>query len=89
MLTGRNNPTKVDWYDILATTPAMTAEALDALKRDPPQWIFVQEYNESDINHTSRLDFASQAAWQPIFDFITASYELVSSAGGVDIYRLK
>ena len=89
VLTGRNNPTKVDWYDILATTPAMTAEALDVLKRDPPQWIFVQEYNESDINHTSRLDFASQAAWQPIFDFITASYELVSSAGGVDIYRLK
>ena len=89
VLTGRTNPTKVDWYDILATTPAMTAEALAALRRDPPQWIFVQEYNESDINHTSRLDFDSQPVWQPIYDFITASYQLVDSVDGVDVYRLK
>ena len=89
VVTGRDNATKVDWYDILATTPAMTAEATQALQEAPPRWIFVQEYNESDINHTDRLDFESQPAWKPIFDFITANYELVSSEDGVDAYRLK
>src|SRR5256885_1861490 len=89
VVTGRDNATKVDWYDILATTPAMTAEATQALQEAPPRWIFVQEYNESDINHAERLDFESQPAWKPIFDFITANYELVGSEDGVDAYRLK
>ena len=65
------------------------AHARQALQDAPPRWIFVQEYNESDINHADRLDFESQPAWKPIFDFITANYELVSSEDGVDAYRLK
>ncbi len=89
VLTGRENPTKVDWYDILATTPAMTVEALDTLKLNPPEWVFVQQYNESDINHVSKLDFESQPAWQPIFDFVTSNYDLVRTVDGVDVYRLK
>lgn len=89
VVTGRHNPTKVDWYDILATTPAMSDEAARTLQQDPPQWIFVQEYNESDIGHAAKLDFESQPAWKPVFDFISANYDLVETVDGVDVYRLK
>jgi hypothetical protein len=89
MITGRMNPTKVDWYDTLATTPAVSNEAVADLQRDPPTWILVQEYNESDFLHQSPLDFESQAAWQPIYDYITTHYDLVTTVDGVRFYRLR
>jgi hypothetical protein len=87
--TGRTNPTKVDWYDLLATTPALSIEATDRLEHDRPQWIFVQRYNESDVRHLDPLDFESQAAWRPIYDFVVANYDLVRTVGDVQVYRLK
>jgi hypothetical protein len=89
VLTGRTNPTKVDWFDIEATTPAMTIEALDTLKTHPPQWVYVQLYNESDISHSTPLNFSVDPRWQPIFDFIIANYDLVRTVDGVQVYRLK
>jgi hypothetical protein len=89
VITGRTNPTTVDWYDILATTPAMSSEAVADLQRNPPTWILVQEYNESDFRHKSPLDFESQAAWQPIYDYITSHYDLVTTVDGVRVYRLR
>lgn len=89
VITGRSNPTKVDWYDLLATTPAMADEASAALQNHPPRWIFVQRYNESDLQRSAPLDFEAQAAWKPVFDYIQNAYDLVGSVDGVDIYRLK
>jgi len=89
VITGRTNPTEVDWYDTLATTPAISNEAVADLQRDPPTWILVQEYNESDFLHKSPLDFESQAAWQPIYDYITTHYDLVTTVDGVRFYRLR
>ena len=89
VVTGRVNPTHIDWYDVLATTPAMAEDARARLQANPPEWIFVQRYNEADIRHSRQLDFERQRAWRPIFDLIQSDYELVGSADGVDVYHLK
>ena len=105
-LTGRTNPTKLDWYNLLATTPAMSAEAVGALKLNPPQFVFVQAYRESDILQRCPLlpDLFAQAkvhhincphafdrepVWRPIYAFIVANYDVVGTADGVRVYRLK
>jgi hypothetical protein len=88
-ITGRTNPTKVDWYDTWATTLAMSNEAVADLQRNLPTWILVQEYNESDFRHLSPLDFDSQPAWKPIYDYITSRYDLVTTVDGVRVYRLR
>jgi hypothetical protein len=89
VLTGRINPTRVDWYDTLATTPAISREAVADLQRDPPAWILVQDYHEADLLHTTPLDFEAVPAWKPIYDFITQAYVLVGTVDGVRVYRLR
>ena len=106
VITGRNNPTRLDWYNLLATSPAMSAESLETLKRDPPKFIFVQEYRESDFLHLCPLipemyaaevkhhgscprTFDREPVWRPIYAFITANYELVTTVEGVRVYRLR
>ena len=89
VLTGRRNPTKVDWYSLLATTPAMAREARSALEANPPEWVFVQLYNESDMFHQRRLDFPAQPAWRPIYDYILLHYDLVETVDGVEVYHVK
>ena len=87
--TGRTNPTKIDWYNPLATTPAMANEAVADLKRSPPTWILVQNYHEADFLHTTPLDFENMPAWKPVYDYITANYDLVTTVEGVRFYRLR
>lgn len=89
VLTGRTNPTRVDWYDTLATTPAISRQAVADLQRDPPTWILVQDYHEADLLHTTPLDFEAVPAWKPIYDYITEAYVLVGNIGGVRVYRLR
>ncbi len=55
VMTGRTNPTKLDWYNLLSTTPAISIEALDTLKVNPPTFIFLLEYRESDFLHLCPL----------------------------------
>lgn len=88
-VTGRTNPTKVDWYNTLATTPAMANQAVADLKRSPPTWILVQTYHEADFLHTTPLDFENTPTWKPVYDYITANYDLVSTVEGVRVYRLR
>ncbi len=88
-VTGRLNPTKLDWYDTLATTPAMANEAVADLKRSPPTWILVQNYHEADFLHATPLDFENTPAWKPVYDYITANYDLVTTVEGVRVYRLR
>jgi hypothetical protein len=90
VLTGRTNPTRVDWYDPLGITPAIANQAVADLQRDPPNWIMVQDYQESDLLHLRPNDFENEKTWKPIYDFITSSYNLVSTIDGdVRVYRLK
>jgi hypothetical protein len=86
LITGRTNPTKIDWYDLLATTPAMGQEAAVDLARNPPKLIVLQRYRESDILHTRPLDLASQAAWSPVYLYVLAHYTKVDSTPDADIY---
>ena len=88
-VTGRINPTKIDWYDTLATTTAMANEAVADLRRSPPNWIFVQNYHEADFLHTTPLDFENTPVWKPVYDYITANYDLVTTVQGVRVYRLR
>ena len=87
--TRRANPTRVDWYNPLATTPAMANEAVADLQRDPPTWILVQDYHEADLLHTTPLDFDAVPAWKPIYDYITSHYDLVTTVEAVRVYRLR
>ena len=102
VITGRRNPTRLDWYNLLATTPAMSAEALQTLKLDPPKFVFLQEYRESDIRHRCALIlgvgprhldcprlFDREPVWRPIYRFIVANYDLVDVIEGVRVYRLR
>jgi hypothetical protein len=88
-VTGRANPTKVDWYNPLATTSAMANEAVADLKRNPPTWVLVQNFHEADFLHTTPLDFEHTPAWKPVYDYITGNYDLVTTVEGVGVYRLR
>ncbi len=90
VLTGRTNPTREDWYDPLGVTPAISREAVADLQRDPPTWIMVQDYKESDLLHSRPLDFEHDKVWKPIYDYIVSAYDLVRTVdGSVRVYRLK
>jgi hypothetical protein len=87
VLTGRRNPTRIDWYDVWATTPSMSNDAVSALAADPPAVVLVQRYNESDFNRVGPpLDFESEPKWRPIYDWIIANYQMTTSVGDVDVY---
>ena len=88
LASGRVNPTKIDWYDLLATTPAMGAEAASDLARDPPKLVILQHYAEADIQHSERLDFESEGAWKPVYDYVVAHYTKIESTADVDVYVL-
>jgi hypothetical protein len=85
-LAGRDNPTRTDWYDPWAITPALAEEAVTRLAADPPAVILVQRYEESDFLMTQPLDFESEPKWSPVYEWILAHYIKVDSVGTVDVY---
>ena len=102
VITGRTNPTRLDWYNLLATTPALSQEVVNTLKLHPPQFVYVQEYRESDILHQCPLvpdivrhhslcprTYEREPLWRPIYDFVIANYHLVTTVEGVRVYRLR
>jgi Dolichyl-phosphate-mannose-protein mannosyltransferase len=88
LMTGRVNPTKVDWYDLLATTPAMGEEAALDMARNPPKLVVLERYRESDIQHLHPLEFDSEPAWKPVYDYVLAHYTRVDSTPDADVYVL-
>lgn len=88
VVTGRTNPTKIDWYDLLATTPAMGKEAALDMARMPPRLVILQRYRESDITHLHPLNFASRPAWNPVYQYVIAHYTKVDSTDDADVYVL-
>jgi len=89
VLTGRTNPTRVDWYDPLGITPAISQQAVVDLQKDPPAWIIVEDYQESDFQHLRPNDFASQNTWKPVYDYVQTAYNLVRTIDDVRVYQLK
>jgi hypothetical protein len=86
LITGRANPTKIDWYDVLATTPAMAEEAALDLARNPPKLVVLEHYSEGDIQHLTPLQFDSEPAWKPVYDYVLAHYTKVDSTPDADVY---
>ena len=89
VLSGRTNPTRVDWYDPIGITPAISQQAVVDLENDPPTWIIVQDYQESDFQHLRPNDFANQSTWKPIYDYIQAAFTLVRTIDDAHVYHLK
>ena len=89
VLTGRTNPTRVDWYDPIGITPAISQQAVVDLEKDPPTWIIVQDYQESDFQHLRPNDFANQNTWKPIYDYIQTAFTLVRTIDDAHVYHLK
>ena len=86
LITGRENPTKIDWYDLLATTPAMGEQAAADMARNQPKLVILQRYLETDIHHLRPLDFTKKAAWRPIYNYVLAHYTKVDSTPDADVY---
>ena len=88
VITGRQNPTKIDWYDLLATTPAMGQEAAADLARRQPKLVILQRYKETDIRRLRPLDFTKKRAWEPVYRYVIAHYTKVGSTPDADVYVL-
>ena len=86
-LAQRRNPTRTDWFDLWALTPAIAKEAAGRLAADPPAVILVQQYEESNfLQKGPPLDFESEPRWSPVYDWIKAHYRKVDTVGTVDVY---
>jgi hypothetical protein len=89
VVTGRVNPTKIDWYDLLATTPAMGNEAAADLARRQPKLVILQRYMETDLKRLRPLDFTRRRAWAPVYKYVIAHYTKVDSTPDADVYVLR
>ncbi|HEV2035690.1 MAG TPA: hypothetical protein VGU71_16110 [Candidatus Dormibacteraeota bacterium] len=72
--TGRRNPTRIDWYNEAFLTPAVTAQVLADLARDPPKVVFLQYQREGAAERDQApIDWA-HSKWAPIYDYLVAHY---------------
>lgn len=86
-LAQRRNPTRTDWFDLWALTPAIASEAAARLAADPPAVILVQQYEESNfLQKGPPLDFEREPRWSPVYDWIKAHYRKVDTVGTIDVY---
>jgi hypothetical protein len=86
-LARRRNPTRTDWFDLWALTPAIATDAATRLAADPPAVILIQQYEESNfLQKGPPLDFESEPRWSPVYDWIIAHYHKVGTAESVDVY---
>jgi len=87
-LTGRNNPTRQDWYFRWTLTEADSRQAVMDLERQPPRLVIVQIYDaaELDPNRLAPIDYHADAIWGPVYDYLMANYTLVDQRAGLKVY---
>lgn len=75
-VTGRINPTPIDWYNEAFLTPAVTDQVLAALQRDPPKVVFLQYQREGAYQRNQPpIDYA-HSKWAPIFLYLISHYRV-------------
>lgn len=78
LLTGRPNPTRVDWLIPQELTQAEIRRALADLERRPPRLVVVTDRAVFGYGHRRLL---------PVLAYVTQRYELAVRAGELDVYR--
>jgi hypothetical protein len=83
--TGRRNPTRIDWYNEAFLTPAVTAQVLADLERDPPEVVFLQTQREGTyLRDQAPIDWAN-TKWAPIYDYLVAHYTQVGTVQDIKV----
>lgn len=86
-LTGRTNPTKVDWYDTGEITPSMVSQAITDLQQRPARLIFIQMFDGGDFRQSGpRLDYAAQPKLSPLYAYVTGHYRQLTTISGVAVF---
>jgi len=87
-LTDRRNPTPVAWYYRMEFGKHMIQEAIDALEKHQPEFIFVQTYAERDyMRRGIKYHYDRHPLYTPIMVYITEKYDIPKPLG--DIYVLE
>jgi hypothetical protein len=87
-LTGRTNPTRLDWYFPWTFTEADSHQAVRDLERHPPRLAILQIYDaaETDPNRLAPIDYEAWAVWRPMYEYLMANYTLVDQRLGLRFY---
>jgi fumarate reductase subunit C len=83
--TGRRNPTRIDWYNEAFLTPAVTAQVLADLERDPPKVVFLQTQREGTYQRDQAPIDWPNTKWAPIYDYLMAHYTQVGSVQDIKV----
>jgi len=87
-LTGRSNPTRLDWYFPWTFTESDSRQAVRDLERQPPRLAILQIYDaaETDPNRLAPIDYEAWAVWKPMYEYLMANYTLVDQRLGLKFY---
>ena len=86
LLTGRSNPTRIDWYDPGEIIPSMAEEAVRDLERNPPRVVILEQFDEADFARQGLpLDYTQQPKWLPVYQYVISHYHRVDSIGDLDV----
>lgn len=86
-LTGRTNPTRVDWYDTGEITPRLVSQAISDLGQRPARLVFVQMFDGGDFRESGpRLDYAAIPKLSPLYAYVTGHYRPLTTVSGVAVF---
>jgi len=86
-LTGRRNPTRLDWYQSILLTPQIIQHAVSDLGADPPKVVIVETRYEQDYSRSRAdqiIDYEHTRA-APIYSYIFAHYHTVEMVGDISV----
>jgi len=84
-VTGRRNPTRLDWYNEAFLTLAITERVLSDLKRDPPKVVFLQTQREGAYQRDQAPIDWENTKWAPIYKYLVANYTQVGSVQDIKV----
>jgi hypothetical protein len=84
-VTGRHNPTRVDWPNESFLTTDLVRQMVDDLRRDPPRVVFIQTQREGTyLRNQAPIEWHA-TKWAPIYDYLTAHYTQVDSVQDISV----
>ena len=82
-VTGRTNPTRLDWYEPSFLTPDITRQVLADLAAHPPKLVFLQRQREGTWRRDQDPIDYPNTVWAPIYDYLMSHYHQVDSVQDV------
>ena len=86
-LTGRKNPTRVEWPIFREIDMEMVYEMVDSLEARPPKLVLLQMYPEADFTRSGpKYSFYNFMEYKPLIQLFYDKYNKVAEVG--DVYVL-